>query len=152
MRIDGRKEQRVAEHREPARNAAAAKLRVECWRVGINPEDLPRCRLESKNVVALSGVHDAVDDQRRGLVVIEPSCLKHPLQLEALRIGGRDLGQLAVALAHVATGIREPVLWLLLRIQDALGRQLRKKRVARSPTTWRPCHGCQGRGQRDQPS
>ncbi len=101
-------------------------------RVRIDPEDLSGRRIERDDVVALRRVHDSVDDQRRRLVVVEPSSLEHPLQLEILDVCRRDLRELAVALAHVAAGIRQPVLRFLLRVQEPIRGHLGEQELARA--------------------
>ncbi len=120
VRVDGCEKQRVAENRQAARDASAAEPRIARWGIGKDPEYLPGRRIQREHVVALRRVHDSIDHEWRGLVIIEPTRLKDPFQFEVLRICGRDLRQGAVALTQVRSRIREPVLRFLLRVQNAI--------------------------------
>src|SRR5262249_51649499 len=89
----------------------------------IRPDRLASGGVEGDHVVgALNGVHDAVDDQRGDLVLIERARLEYPLERQILGVIGRDLLELAVALAHAAAVVAQPVLRLLIGVEDAVER------------------------------
>ena len=93
--------------------------------VAIGPERTAGRRVERDDVVqALGDVHDAVDDQRRGLPVAGDRRLVDPLELQVLDVGRRDLSQRAVARAGVVAGVGQPVLRLARRGGQALRRHL----------------------------
>ncbi len=132
VRVERAHEQRVAEDRDAAIDLAAADAKRRRQHVVIDPEHAAGLRIERHDVVGrLRQVHDAVDDERRGFERLQRLRLKHPLQLEVLRVGGRDLLQRAVALAHVGAGIGQPVLRLAGGLRKALGGDLGTRRPRR---------------------
>ena len=90
----------------------------------------PVARVEGDDFVdalrgrALQRVQHAVDDERRRLEFLERLALPHPLQLEVLHVGRRDLRQRAVALVEQVLRIRQPVLRLFLGVLNAVERHL----------------------------
>ena len=96
----------------------------------VDPEGAARLGVERHDVVGrLREVHNAVDDQRRRLEFLQRLGLEDPLQLKILDVCGVDLFEGAVALAGVAAGVGQPVLWLVGGMEQALGRDLRAERV-----------------------
>jgi hypothetical protein len=91
-------------------------------------------RVEGDDVVRRAdGVQDPVDHERRGFELIaraQRADLEHPLQLEVLHVGRRDLIERAMAAPVVGTGVGQPVVRLFVRIADAIGgdRLLRRQR------------------------
>src|SRR5262249_9701731 len=87
----------------------------------ISPEDPAGRGIERHGRVGRLGeIHHAVDDERRRLEALERLRLKYPLELETGRVARLDLAQRAVPLARVASRVREPVLRLARRAQQAL--------------------------------
>ena len=99
--------------------------------VGIRPVDTSGGGIQSDHIVrGLDGVHDSVDNQRRGFELLKGSSLKDPLQLEVFHILWSDLAKRAVPLAIVVSGVREPVVRLLIGAKDAVKRDLRPERAS----------------------
>ena len=99
---------------EPAVVGAAADDAILGRCVAIDPERAAGRGVERDDVVlTLGDVHDAVNDQRRGLPVAGDRRLVDPLELQILDVGRRDLGQRAVAGAGVVAGVGQPVLRLV---------------------------------------
>ena len=123
MRVERPHEQRVAEDGDAAVLCAAAHLLPARVGVAIEPEHATGLRIERDDVVGpLREVHDPVNDQRRRLPWTEHLVLHHPFQLEVLRVRRIDLPEQAVALARVAARVGQPVLRLIGRAQEAIGR------------------------------
>ena len=72
----------------------------------------------------LHRVQDAVHHQRRRLEALERPRLEHPLHLQVLDVGGRDLREQAVPLTGVGAGVGQPVLRLAIRLTQAVVRDL----------------------------
>ena len=133
LRVDGQEmtverahEDRVAENRDAAIHAAAAGAGQRRRAIRVGPEDASGRRIERHEIVRrLDRVHDAVHHQRRRLELLERLRLEDPSELEILHVGGRDLGQRAVALAHHVARIRQPVLRLRRTTKDAVEGDLR---------------------------
>ena len=90
VRVDRAHEQRVAENREAAVDAAAARPRLE-RRACIRGPERPAGAASSATTSYAGGLHrvqHAVDDQRRRLEFLERLRLPHPLQLEVLTLAG----------------------------------------------------------------
>src|SRR5262249_41816036 len=94
--------------------------------VAKDPEHSTGERVERDDVVQpLGDVHHAVDDERRRLPVAGNRRLVHPLELQVLDVLRCDLSQRTVARARVVAGVRQPVLRLARRADEATGRHLR---------------------------
>ena len=94
VRVERAHEQRVAEDRQAAVDAAAAGRASRRTAVVSRSRRPARARVERDHVIRrFDGVHHAVDDQRRGFELLERLRLPHPLQLqvEILDVGRRDL-------------------------------------------------------------
>ena len=130
MRVDGAHEQRVAQDRQPAIDAAAAGARRLRHRKLVGPEDPSGGGIESDHVVgSLDRVHDPVHHQRRGFELLERSRLIDPLQFQVLHVLRSDLRERAMTLAHSGTGVGQPVLRLLVGAQDAIEGNLGEQRT-----------------------
>ncbi len=108
--VDRRHVERVLVDRQSAIHTAAAETRQ--WRrdIRIRPEHTSRRRIYRDDVVGwLDGVHDAVDDQRRRLELLQRARLEHPLQLEALDVLSRDLRERTVPLPEHVAGVGRPL-------------------------------------------
>ena len=138
VRVKRAHEKRIAEDRQPAIHLAAAYRQALRQHIVINPEHASGFGVERDGVVGrLREIHDAVDDERRGLECLQRLRLKHPFQLEVLHVGGRNLLQRAVALAHVGAGIGEPV----LRLGRGFGNAIRRNLGAECHSGQRQHHG-----------
>ena len=138
VRVERAHEKRIAEHRQAAIHLAAAYRQVLRQHIVIHPKHASGFRVERDGVVGrLREIHDAVDDERRGLECLQRLRLKHPFQLEVLYVGGRNLLQRAVTLAHVGAGIGEPV----LRFAGGLGQSIRRNLCAECYSSQRQHHG-----------
>ena len=97
VRVDRAHVKRVAEDRQAAADAAAAGPRLEHRLVLERPERPAGYRVERDDLIhALYGrplqrVEHAVHGERRRLELLERLRLPHPLQLEVLHVGRRDL-------------------------------------------------------------
>ena len=128
--VDRRHEQRVAQDRHSPVHAAAARAGRLFGSVGIRPEDASGGGVQSDDVIRrLHGVHDSVYNQRRSFELFKRSSLKDPLQLEVFHILRSDLAKRAIPLPVVVSGVREPVVRLLIGAQDALKGNLRLQRT-----------------------
>ena len=126
MTVERAHEDGVAENRDAAIHATATGARQRRRAIRIGPEHAPGRGIERHEIVRrLDGVHDAVHHQRRRLELLERLRLEHPSELEILHVGGRDLGQRAVPLAHHVARMRQPVLRLRRTPKDAVERDLR---------------------------
>src|SRR5262249_29569188 len=122
--------ERIARDREAAIVRATAGLVIRGRMVLINPERPARPGVERDDVVRpLRDVHDPIDDQRGRLPGSRDRTLRDPLQFEILDIRGIYLTQSTMALAEIAAGVRQPVVWLLRRIEQALVCHLRHQPV-----------------------
>ena len=130
VRVERAHEQRVAVNREAAIVGAAADALVGRVVVAVLPEHAARLGVERQHVVgALRQIHDAVDDERRGLPRAEHLALQHPLLLEVADVLRRDLSQRRVALARIGAGVGQPVLRLVSGANDAFGRDRAARRA-----------------------
>ena len=130
MAVDRSHEQRVAEDREPAVDAAAADARQRRDPRRVDPEHASGGGIERHDVVRRQHrVHDAVDDERRRFEFLvglgRPARLEHPLQLQVLHVRRRDLRERAVAVAGQVPGVRQPVLRFLIGAENAVEGDLR---------------------------
>jgi hypothetical protein len=84
------------------------------------------------NNVSPRMAHHAVDDERRRFGFLGrlrgTARLEHPLQLEVLDVGRRDLRQQRVAMAEQAARIRQPVVRFFVRAQEPVEGHLRVDR------------------------
>ena len=112
-------EQAISKYRQAAVHAPAA---IECARrilMTVGPQDAAGERVERVNLVLRPGqVHDAVDDERRGLELLLVPSLEQPLDVEVLDVLRRDLIEAAEAPAIVAVRIGEPVSGLLIGLEQ----------------------------------
>ena len=125
VRIERPHEQRVTENRDAAvvRATADDAIGVRC--VAIDPERAAGDRVERHDVVRpLREVHHAVDHERRGLPVASDRRLIHPLELQVLDVGRRDLVEQAEAVTRVVARVGQPILRLGRRGGEALWRHL----------------------------
>ena len=117
--VDGAHVKRVAQDREAAVNAPAADAGFGRGNVGPGPEHAAGGGVERDDVIrCLDGIHDAVDNQRRGFELLERACLEDPLQFQIRDVGGRDLIQLGVAIAGHGAGVCQPVLRLFGGVKE----------------------------------
>ena len=125
VRVHGGHEQRVAKDGHAAVHDSATRARIGRGRVVINPKHAAALGVNRDHIVGrLREVHDPIDNQRSGLEFLQRLRLKHPLQLEILDVCGVDLLERAIALAHVAAGVGQPVLRFAGRAQQAVGSDL----------------------------
>ena len=83
------------------------------------PVGPPRPNVQCQSVTrGLGHVHDAVDHQRCRLHLLQALELEHPVETQAVDIGGVDLVQATVAPTPVAAGVGEPVPRQLVRRQQ----------------------------------
>ena len=116
----------VAQNREPAIHAPAARTNVRGQLMLILPDGPAGARIERKRAIVLTGaVQNAVHDQRRGFKLSRRASLVHPLRDQRLHIRRVDLIQRAEAAARVVARIRQPVLRLLGGIEQPLECDLR---------------------------
>ena len=66
-------------------------------------------------------VHDAVDDNRRGLHLLAMH-LVDPLDAQTLDVLARDLLERAEMVTAVVAAVHQPVAWLLVRFEQAIVR------------------------------
>ena len=71
-------------------------------------------------VLGTRQIHDPVDDERRGLELLDVAPLEQPFDAQVLHVLRCDLVQPAVAPAVVRARIHEPVAGLLIRLQQPL--------------------------------
>ena len=126
VRIDRCEIETVALNRDTFTVASAAR---SCFAgtVRVGPEDSSGRRVECYDFVVghgrLHDVHDPVDDDRRGFELgdaIHRADLQDPLEFEVLHVIRCDLGEQAVTLIEKAAAVRQPVLRLLVRIENSL--------------------------------
>jgi hypothetical protein len=137
VRVDGPEVQRVAENRESAAHAPAARTGVHAGTILRRPIRTAGDAVERDDLIdapdgwSLHGVQHAVDGQRRGFEFLERPGLPDPLQLEILDVRRCDLRQLTVSLVLDRAGVGEPVLRLFVGAHDAVeGDILRQQRDA----------------------
>ena len=137
MRIDGRHEQPVTEHAEAAVDGAAAVVQILGELSTIAPDRPSRARVDGPGMVVEAGhVQHAIDDDRGRLEAAERAGLERPLRTQLVDVLGCDLGQRAMPLAVVLTGVGEPSRRILETVEQILR-----------------CHAGRGgllRGQRDR--
>ena len=127
MRVDRAHVERVAQNRQPAAHAAAARPRRDLRLVLERPERPAGHGVERDDLIdalhgrSLQRVEHAVHDERRRLEFLERLRLPHPLQVEVLHVGRRDLRERAEALIEQRPRVAGPVLRLLVR-RAAAGR------------------------------
>jgi hypothetical protein len=132
VRVDRAHIQGVAQDRDAAIHAAAARASLGRGLVMVGPEHAARRRVQRDDVVRrLHGIENAVDDERRCLELLERARLPDPLQLELADRPRIDLIEPAVALVVDRARIAQPVLRLAPGGDDALERDLRLQRQAR---------------------
>ena len=110
--------QLVAIHGEAPVDAPATRAHIGRETAPVAPEDATGFGIERGDIVRrLGDVHDAVDDERRGLDLRIPR-LVHPLQLEPMRVGRRDLVETAEAPTAIVPRIGEPTPRLVVGIEQ----------------------------------
>ena len=128
--IDGAHEERIAEDRKSATDAAAARPRLRRRGVLERPEHAASHSVERHDLVpsldrrALQRVQNPIDGQCRRLEFLERPGLPDPLQLQILHVRWRDLRERAVALVEQRSRVRQPVVRLAIGAEDSLERDL----------------------------
>ena len=90
--------------------------------VAIDPERAAGHCIERDDVIRpLRDAHHAIDHERCRLPVARDRRLIHPLQLQILDVGRRDLVEKAETMTLVVAGVRQPVLRLRISGGEALG-------------------------------
>src|SRR5207248_24622 len=118
--IESTHEERVAKDGEPSIDSATAGMRPMV-RIGERPEDASGHRIEGNHVSRrLNRVHYTVHYQRGGFELLQGTGLINPLLLQVLHVFRSDLIEQTVTLAHGGSGVRQPVLRLLIGPEDPL--------------------------------
>ena len=79
-------------------DATAARARLRRRLVAVGPEDAARGAVDGDHVVGrLDGVEHAVHGKRRRFEFLQRLRLEHPLQLQVLHVGRRDLRERRMA-------------------------------------------------------
>ena len=129
VRVQGAHDHPVALHRHPAVVAAATDDHLVRQRVLVAPPGPAGGRVERDDRAGRFGdVHHAVDHQRRRLGPVEHRELVDPGYLQAADVLPVDPIEAGVAPGLVVARIRQPVVRLVRRVDQALGGDRRERR------------------------
>ena len=127
VRVQRRGKHFVAEDREAAVHASAARFDIGRQRALVLPDGPPRLCIQREHAIFLPGtVQNSVHDQRRGLKFSAYHRLVRPLGHQRSRIRSIDLIQRAEPVSRIVARIHQPVLRLLRRIEQSLRGHLRR--------------------------
>ena len=116
---------RVAKYRDAAVCAATAQAEILGKFPAVGPVAAASASVQRHDFVGrLGDVQDAVDRDGRSFNGVRLMDLMDPGDPEAVSVGGVDLVQQRVPLAVVAARVGEPVAGLLVRVADALVRDI----------------------------
>ena len=139
VRVGCREEHGAAVHGD----AAVADVERIVRRVLVAPDLPSRARVDGPEIVGRREVHDAVDENRRGLDLLRKVRLERPGEAERVHVVARDLRQRAVAPARIVAVIRGPA--VRLRVGRGADRRDRREFERCASHRLRPNEACAGR-------